>query len=191
MVRRLCIALVSVAICAAASAGVAQASTAHVAITGGGLSMSDPSVTVVGRDPTELDLKTIVTDARGTGSGWFLSLAATSPGAPASSNLVVTGADAACASGSDCSPPVNSIAYPLTASLTGARTLVFEATHSSGMGAQAIDLHFAVPSATPANLNFALSISTPPSTAAPATGSTSVPCSIPDLVDTGTCPQAP
>jgi hypothetical protein len=113
--------------------GTAHASSARVAITGGGLTMSSPSVTVVSQNPAELDLRTAVTDARGTGGGWFLSLAAAS---------------------------------------------------------QSIDLHVVVPGTVPSKLNFDLSISTPPS-AGVATGSTSLPCSIPDLVNTGTCPRLP
>jgi hypothetical protein len=185
MVRRLCIALVSVAGCAATYVVAAQASTARVAIAGGGLTMSNPSVTVVGRNPTELDLRTVVTDARGTGGGWFLALAA----AP-SASLIVTGADAACGPGSACSLPVNTVAYPLTTSRTGTRTVVFEATPSSGLGSASIDVRVLVPSTVRSQLRFDLSLSTPPSADA-AAGSTSPRCSIPDLVKTGTCPPAP
>ena len=185
MVRRLCIALGSFAACAAANVGAAHATVARVAITGGGLTMSNPSVTVVSRNPTELDLRTTVTDARGTGGGWFLSLAVTP-----SASLIVTGADAACGSGSACTLPVNTVAYPLTTSLAGTRTLVFEAAPSSGLGSESIDVHVAVPSTFRSQLRFDLSISTQPSTDA-ATGSMSPPCSIPDLVKTGTCPWAP
>jgi hypothetical protein len=184
MARRLCIALVSVAACAATNFGTARATSAHVAITGGGLTMSNPSVTVVSRNPTELDLRTVVTDARGTGGGWFLTLAVTP-----SASLIVTGADGACGPGSACTLPVNTVAYPVTTSLTGARTLVFEAAPSSGLGLESIDVHVTVPSTVRSQLRFDLSISTQPSTDAP-TGSMSPPCSIPDLVKTGTCPQA-
>jgi hypothetical protein len=189
MLRRLCIALVSLAACAATSVGTARASNASVTITGGGLTMSNPSVTVVSRDPTELDLRTSVTDARGTGSGWFLSLAVASPSAPGSGSLIVTGADAACRPDSACTVPVDAIAYPLTASLKGTRTLVYEAAPSSGLGAQSIDLHFVVPDTVASTLSFDLSLSTPPTPGA--TGSTSPPCSIPDFVKTGACPQTP
>jgi hypothetical protein len=185
MVKRLCMALVPVAACAATNIGTAQATTARVAITGGGLTMSNPSVTVVSRNPTELDLRTTVTDARGTGGGWFLSLAV----AP-SASLIVTGAAAACGSGSACTLPVNTVAYPLTTSLAGTRTQVFEAAPSSGLGSESIDVHVVVPSTVRSQLRFDLSISTQPSPDAP-TGSTTPPCSIPDLVKTGTCPPAP
>jgi hypothetical protein len=190
MVRRLCIVLVSVAACAATNVHAAQASSARVTITGGGLTMSNPSATVVSRNPTELDLRTAVTDARGAGSGWFLSLAAASPSVPGSASLVVTSADAACSPDSACTLPVNAIAYPLTASLTGTRTRVFEAAPSSGLGAQSIDLRVMVPATVASTLNFDLSISTPP-TAGADIGSTSPPCSIPDLVKTGACPPTP
>src|ERR1700744_1903556 len=112
MVKRVCIVLLSLAACAAgagAGAGVGHASNASCAIPGGGLTMSNPSVTVLSRNPTELDLRTTVTDARGTGSGWFLSLAAEAPGAPDSGSMIVTGADAACGAESACTLPVNAI----------------------------------------------------------------------------------
>lgn len=142
-------------------------------------------MTVVGGNPTELDLRTAVTDARGTGGGWVLTLAA----AP-SASLIVTGADAACGPGSACTLPVNTVAYPLTTSLTGTRTLVFEAAPSSGLGSASIDVHVVAPSTVRSQLRFDLSISTPP-TADAAARSASPPCSIPDLVKTGTCPPAP
>lgn len=188
MVRRVCIALVSVAACAATSIGTARASSAGVAITGGGLTMSNPSVTVVSRDPTELDLRTTVTDARGTGSGWALSLAVT-PDIPANGSLIVTGADAACEPGSSCTLSVNTVAYPLAASLTGTRARVFKASPSSGLGVQSIDLHVLVPAAVQSKLSLALSLST--LALYGATGPDSPRCSIPDLVKAGTCPSAP
>jgi len=193
MVRRLYIVLVLVLVFVAASAanvGAAQAQTAHVAITGGGLTMSNPSVTVVSRNPTQLEVRTAVTDARGTGEGWFLSLAAASGGAPASGSLIVTDADAACRDGSTCTLPVNAMTYPLTASLTGTRTLVYEAAPSSGLGEESIDLHVVAPDNVASTLSLALSLSTPPMPG-DTTGSTSPPCSIPDVLGTGTCPQAP
>jgi hypothetical protein len=179
----------SVAACAVANAGVAHATTARVGIIGGGLTMSSPSVTVVGRNPTELDLRTVVTDARGTGSGWFLSLAAASPGPTTSASLLVTGADSSCGSASACTLPVNPIAYPLATSLTPTRTRVFEATPPSGLGAQSVDVRVVVPDTVQSKLKLDLSISTPaPATAV--TEPTPLPCSIPDLVKTGTCPPA-
>jgi hypothetical protein len=204
VVKRIRITVVSLAVCAAATAttatniGVAHASTASIAITGGGLTMSNPSVTVVSRNRTELDLSTSVTDARGTGSGWFLSLSAASSSAPASANLrapasptlIVTGAHGACQSGAACTLPVNTLTYPLSASLSGTRTLVFEAAPSSGLGAESVDLRVVATNAVPSTLKFDLSLSTPPSTGSP-TGSTSPSCSIPDLVASGTCPAVP
>jgi hypothetical protein len=185
MVRRRCIGLVSAAACAL-TAAPAHATTASVAIAGGGLTMSTPSVRVVSQNPTELELTTTVTDARGTGSGWFLSLDANSAGATSDGSLVVTGADATCVAGSACTPPVNPLSYPLTASLTGSRTLLFEADPSSGLGAQSIAARMIVPAGFRSGLNLSLSLSTPPSPSSSG-GATSLPCSVDRIVTEGNC----
>ena len=185
MVRRRCIGLVSIAACALA-ASPAHASTASVAIAGAGLTMSTPSVRVVSQNPTELELTTTVTDARGTGSGWFLSLGSNSAGATSDSSLVVTGADATCLTGSACMPPVNPVSYPLTASLTGSRTLLFEADPSSGLGAQSIAARMIVPASFRSGLNLSLSLSTPPSPGNSG-GAPSLPCSLERIVTEGNC----
>ncbi|MGO9498746.1 MAG: hypothetical protein ACLQA5_18845 [Solirubrobacteraceae bacterium] len=203
MVRRRCIGLLSTAACAFAAAP-AYATTASVAISGGGLTMSTPSVRVVSQNPTQLELTTTVTDARGTGSGWFLSLDANSAGAASDGGLVVTGADAACVSGSACTPPVNPVSYPLTASLTGSRTLLFEADPSSGLGAQSIAARIKVPASFRSGLNLNLSLSTPPSpgssggaqspggrSGGSAGGAPSAACSVDTIVTEGNCPQRP
>jgi hypothetical protein len=202
MVRRRCIGLVSIAACAFAAAP-AHATTASIAIAGGGLTMSTPSVRVVSQNPTELELTTTVTDARGTGSGWFLSLDADSAGATSDGSLVVTGADSACVTGSACTPPVNPVSYPLTAGLTGSRTLLFEADPSSGLGAQSIAARMIVPANFRSGLNLDLSLSTPPSpgssggapslggsTGGSSGGAPSLPCSVDTMVTEGNCPQA-
>jgi hypothetical protein len=212
MVRRRCIGLVSIAACAIAAAP-AHATTASVAISGGGLTMSTPSVRVVSQNPTELELTTTVTDARGTGSGWFLSLDANSAGATSDGSLVVTGADATCVTGSACTPPANPVSYPLTASLAGSRTLLFEADPSSGLGAQSIAARILVPASFRSGLNLNLSLSTPPSPGASSGGAASIgssggaaspggrsgastggapsaACSVDTIVTEGSCPQA-
>ncbi len=161
MVRRRCIGLVSTAACAFAAAP-AYATTASVAISGGGLTMSTPSV------------------------------------------RVVTGADAACVSGSACTPPVNPVSYPLTASLTGSRTLLFEADPSSGLGAQSIAARIKVPASFRSGLNLNLGLSTPPSpgssggaqspggrSGGSAGGAPSAACSVDTIVTEGNCPQRP
>ena len=185
MVRRRRIGLVSAAACALAAAP-AHATTASVAIAGAGLTMSTPSVRVVSQNPTELELTTTVTDARGTGSGWFLSLDANSAGATSDASLVVTGADATCVAGSACTPPVNPLSYPLTASLTGSRTLLFEADPSSGLGAQSIAARMIVPAGFRSGLNLSLSLSTPPSPSSSG-GGPSLPCSVDRIVTEGKC----
>jgi hypothetical protein len=185
MVRRRCIGLLSIAAWAFVAAP-ADATIASVAVTGAGLTMSTPSVRMVGQNPTELELTTTVTDARGTGSGWFLSLGANSAGATSDSSLVVTGADAACVTGSACTLPVNPVSYPLTASLAGGRTLLFEADPSSGLGAQSIAAWMIVPASFRSGLNLNLSLSTPPSPGSSG-GAPSLPCSIDTILREGNC----
>lgn len=120
---------------AALNAASADASTAAVAITGGGLTLASPSVRVVGENPRQLEVITSVTDARGTGAGWFLSLAATAPIGSTDQSLTVTGARSACEAGSACTAPDSDIPYPVPVSVNGARSWVFEAEPSSGLGA--------------------------------------------------------
>jgi hypothetical protein len=188
MARRRFIGLWSIAACALIAAP-ADATTASVTITGGGLTMSTPSVRVISQNPTELEVTTTVTDARGTGSGWFLSLGAGSAGTT-SGGLVITGADAACVTGSACTVPVNPVSYPLTASLTATRTMLFEADRLSGMGAQTIRARMLVPAGFRAGLNLSLSLSTPPAPGSPG-GAPSLPCSVDTIVTEGNCPQTP
>jgi hypothetical protein len=128
----------------------------------GGLTLSSPSITVVGRKPVELDVRTSVIDARGTGAGWFVSLAADAPGGSNVSNLVVTDSTATCLANSACTLPVNEVSYPVTAGSTGTRSTVFEAEPGTGLGAQSIDLRAMVPSNAPEGLRLSFSISTAP-----------------------------
>jgi hypothetical protein len=124
----------------------------------------DPSVTLVGDDPTQLDVRAEVVDARGTGVGRRLSMTAAGPGsALSSSRLVVASANAACRPGSACTVPVNGIAYPLTVTLSGTRSMMFEAEPSSGMGAPPVDFHVYLAGAVPSGLSLSFSLATPPS----------------------------
>ena len=96
------------------------------------------------------------------------------------------GADATCVPGSACTPPVNPLSYPLTASLTGSRTLLFEADPSSGLGAQSIAARMIVPAGFRSGLNLSLSLSTPPSPSSSG-GAPSLPCSVDRIVTEGNC----
>ncbi|HUA05884.1 MAG TPA: hypothetical protein VMB27_18390 [Solirubrobacteraceae bacterium] len=187
--RRLAVVLVLVA-AGAVGAPAAHATRASIAITGGGLTMSTPSVRLISRNPAVLEATTTVTDARGTGSGWVISLGANSPSAASDGSLLITRADATCVTGSACTLPINPVSYPLTASLSGTRTVLFEANPSSGMGAQLITARVVVPTNFRSGLNLNVSISTPPS-AGGALRSPSPSCSISDLVATGKCPEVP
>ncbi|HUB05302.1 MAG TPA: hypothetical protein VMA76_09525 [Solirubrobacteraceae bacterium] len=189
MARRLFIGLVSIAACALIAAP-ADATTATVAITGGGLTMTTPSVRVIGQNPTVLEATTTVTDARGTGSGWVITLGANSADATSDGGLVVFDAKAACVTGSACTLPINRVSYPLTASLSGTRTVLFEAAPSSGMGALSITARVMLPASFRSRLDLSVSLSAPPlpdgSAAAP-----SFPCSVETVVTAGRCREAP
>ena len=184
----LCLPLLSVNI------ATATASTASVAITSGNLSIGHTSVTVAGENPTTLDVRLPVADARGTGAGWFLSLAADSPGGSGTRSLLITGADAACAPGTVCTVADNDIAYPIPVSLTGERTWVYEAEASSGLGAQTVEFQIVVPPSVPNALSLSFSVSTQPGgtdrTSEPPDAEVAPhlpPCSVREMTTTGTC----
>lgn len=135
-----------------------------MSIAPGVLTLSDPSISIVGQHPAQLNVKTSVIDARGTGSGWFMSMSAYSPSGSSStaSNLLVTSGAAACLSNSTCTLPVNDVPYPVTVGSTGLRSRVFAAETGSGLGAQAIDVRVMVPGGAPTDLRLSFSISTQP-----------------------------
>lgn len=172
-----------------------------MAIAGGGLTVASPAVRVIGQDPIQLEVSTDVTDARGTGAGWFLSLAAGAPDGSGAQSLIVTGVRSACEPGSACTLPDSNIAYPLPVSVNGARSWVDAAAPSSGLGAQTVDVFITVPPGVRDPLNLGFSVSTQPPgsggtrTPAPAASSTLgpqlPPCSIRELTTTDTCPTTP
>ena len=82
------------------------------------------------------------------------------------------------------------VSYPLTASLTGSRTLLFEADPSSGLGAQSIAARMIVPAGFRSGLNLNLSLSTPPSPGSSG-GAPSLPCSVDRIVAGENCSQTP
>jgi hypothetical protein len=179
-----------------------------VAISGSGLTVANPSVRVLSENPTQLEVSTSVTDARGTGAGWFLSLAAAAPSDSGPQSLIITGARSACESTSACTLPDSNIAYPLPVSVNGARAWVFEAEPASGLGAQTVDILITVPPGVREPLNLGFSVSTQPpgasestptprptSTSSPAPGAglgpQLPPCSVREMTTTDTCQTAP
>jgi hypothetical protein len=143
MRQRLYILLGSAAVAlAAASAALAGTLSTTATISGAaGMSMnlpSNPSITdtLDGADHvvTWSALLGIV-DARGTGAGWNLTVAATTFSDGASHTLApgtVVVVNSTCAGGSACTGATNSITYPITLSGTAAK--FFNASSNSGMG---------------------------------------------------------
>jgi hypothetical protein len=146
----------------ALGAPAAVASTASVTLSGGGLAMSTASVRTVSQSPTEVDVSAPVTDARGTGAGWFVSVAAYASGSTTPPPLIATTATATCADGSECTLPVDTVDYPAAISATGARTTLFAAAPSSGLGAQTVNVRLLVPAGELDGLSLSFSVSTEP-----------------------------
>jgi hypothetical protein len=198
LVRRLFFAVLSVG-AVVATASVAYGSTASVAITGGGLSLANPSVRVIGQDPTRLEVSTSVIDARGTGAGWFLSLGAVAPSDTTANTMVVTGARSGCEPDSACTLPDSDIAYPLSLRVNGGRGWVFEAEPSSGLGTQNVEVFVTVPPGVAEPLDLSFSVSTQPpggsDSAAPASSGAVVPqyppCSAYQMLTTDSCRTSP
>ena len=184
------------------NASAARASTATVALTGGGLTLANPTVLVIGENPTRLEVSTSVTDARGTGAGWFLSLAASAPNASGSQSLIVTGGRSACEPGSACTVPDSDTPYPLPVSVNGERSWVYEAEPSTGLGAQTVDVFITVPPGVRDPLNLGFSVSTqPPGASEPTAASAPAPgaglgpqlpaCSVREMTTTDSCQTTP
>jgi WxL domain surface cell wall-binding len=121
---------------------IASIFTTTATVTGPtGMSMTLPgnpsfSDTLDGTDQTvSYSAVLAIVDARGTGAGWNLQIAATSfddalghtlaPGA-------VAAASASCVGGSSCSAATNAIGYPIT--VTGVATKFYDAAAATGMG---------------------------------------------------------
>jgi hypothetical protein len=132
-----------------------------------------------------------------------LSLGAVAPSDTTAKPLIVTGARAACESGSVCTLPDSDLPYPLAVSVNGARAWVFEAERSSGLGAQTVDVFVTVPPgvADPLNLSFSISTQPPggggPPTAGSASGASGAvepqypPCSAHQMLTTDSCQTSP
>ena len=76
-----------------------------------------------------------ITDARGTGPGWNLTISATSFSDGSGHTLApgaVSAVSASCTGGSSCTGATNAITYPLT--VTGSAVKFFNAAAATGMG---------------------------------------------------------
>ncbi len=141
-IRLLAVLAVAAAALAAATVATASTLTTTATVTGAsGLSLnlpSNPSVsdTLTGSDQTVTYAPVLgFVDARGTGAGWNLTIAATTFSDGAGHSLAagsVTGVSSACHSGSTCTAATNAITYPLTLSGTAAK--VFNAAANTGLG---------------------------------------------------------
>lgn len=143
MKKRIIIALaIAGAALAVAAAAVAATLSATAAVTGtAGVSLNLPSApsisdTLNGADQTISYAPQLgIVDARGTGTGWSVTVAAT-PFTDSSNHTFsagsITSVAQACASGSSCSAPTNSVTYPVALSSTASK--VFSAAANTGMG---------------------------------------------------------
>jgi hypothetical protein len=149
MKSRLLIFLVlAAAALAAAAVAVASTVTATATVTGAGsLALSNGATATIsdtldGTDQAvNYTLPLTMTDARGTGTGWNLTITSTT--FTAGTHTLATGASSvasvasACVAGGTCTNPTSSIGYPLTVpAATTAPTAVklFNATASTGLG---------------------------------------------------------
>lgn len=112
-------------------------------------------------DPYRADLLEVganVVDARGTGQGWALSIQdAAASALPATAGPIeVVGARAACAAGSSCTLPLNSLSLPVAIGPGLTRVDVFDAEPGSGMGAQRVRLSLLPPAGQPVALSLSL-----------------------------------
>jgi len=133
---------VAAAALATAAAATAANITATATLTGAaGLSLNLPSnpsmsATLDGTDQTVSYAPVLgVVDARGSGGGWNLTIAATTFSDGSGHSLAagtLTGATEACHTGATCTLATNSITYPLTLSTTAAK--FFNAAVNTGLG---------------------------------------------------------
>jgi opacity protein-like surface antigen len=146
--RRIATLVLGLAAALAAAAAAAHATTVSGVVNPGSpLSVSAPAgasfaLTLDGTDQTPTyTLPLTVTDPRGSGAGWNLTITSTQFDAGSSHVLAtnastVTGVTAACVSGSTCASPTNSVTAPSVPSGTTAPAAVklYNAAANSGMG---------------------------------------------------------
>ena len=140
---------IAVAVLALAAAAVAGTVTATATVSGAGsLALSNGSTatltdTLDGTDQTvAYTLPLTLTDARGTGAGWNLTVTSTTFN-DGSGHTLATGASSigsvamVCVAGGTCTNPTNSIAYPLTmpaAASAPAAVKLFNSAAATGLG---------------------------------------------------------
>jgi hypothetical protein len=153
----LLLAVASAALVTAAAATAATLTATAVISGAAGLSLNLPSspsmsATLDGTDQTVSYSPALgLVDARGTGAGWNLTIAATTFGDGAGHTLApgtVTGVAQACHAGGTCTLGTSSgITYPLTVSSTAAK--FFNAAANTGLGK--VDVTPTVSVAVPGN----------------------------------------
>lgn len=126
----------------AVSAALAGTFTATATVTGAaGMSMSLPSnpsvsLTLNGLDQVASWSATLgIDDARGSGAGWNLTIAATDFADVAGHSLApgaVSGVSSTCRGGATCTAPGNLLSYPLTLGSTASK--FFNADAATGLG---------------------------------------------------------
>jgi hypothetical protein len=129
-------------------AGTVTATATVSAGNGGNLSLSlpsDPSIsdTLDGTDQTaSYSLALGLSDIRGTGAGWNLTITSTTFTATGGHTLAtsassLTGASSGCTAGGSCTSPTNAISYPLgvpAAATAPTAVKFFNAAANTGMG---------------------------------------------------------
>jgi hypothetical protein len=129
-----------VALALAAAAGAASLAVSGTITGAGALTLTMPSAptfsaTLAGDDQNVSYSPVLgVVDARGSGTGWNLTIASTALSDGSSHTLAqsLTGASSACHSGSTCTNASNNVTYPVSLSTTAAK--VFDAAANSGLG---------------------------------------------------------
>ena len=140
---------IAVAVLTLAAAAVAGTVTATATVTGAGsLALSNGSTatltdTLDGTDQTvNYTLPLTLTDARGTGAGWNLTITSTTFNDGASHTLATTASSISsvamtCVAGGTCTNATNSITYPTTvpaAATAPAAVKLFNSAAASGLG---------------------------------------------------------
>jgi hypothetical protein len=161
-------AAIATAALAPGATALAATSTVTGNVAGGALSLVSTatpsfSVTLDGTDQTATySVPAVVTDARGNGAGWNLTVTSTqfttgggSPSTLATDASRITSATNQCVSGATCTDPTNSIGYPVTipaAATPPAAVKYFNAATGSGRGKfdNTADVSVAVPANTDA-----------------------------------------
>ena len=149
-----CTAAAALAAATAALAGTIQPTATVTGTAGISLNLpSNPSIsdTLDGTDQVASWSALLgIVDARGTGAGWNLTVAATTFSDGSGHTLAagtLTGVTAACRAGNSCTAPTNSVTYPMTLGSTA--TKFFNSAANTGLGK--VDVTPSVDVAIPGN----------------------------------------